>query len=131
MEDNNECLKERLNIAKEFEICKKAIIAIGDETRHRIIMTLLQSETIGLRVGEISKKANLSRPAISHHLQILKKAKIISMKKQGTKNYYYINADETEWDKLSNFMNNINSLVKKANKNNYPNNIMKPEDYDD
>ena len=53
------------------------------------------------------------------------------MKKQGTKNYYYINADETEWDKLSNFMNNINSLVKKANKNNYPNNSMKPEDYDD
>ena len=70
-------------------------------------------------------------PAISHHLQILKKAKIISMKKQGTKNYYYINADETERDKLSNFMNNINSLVKKANKNNYPNNSMKPEDYDD
>ncbi len=43
----------------------------------------------GIRVGDITKKTNLSRPAVSHHLQIMKEAGLIKVRKEGTKNYYY------------------------------------------
>jgi len=42
-------------------------------------------------VGEITKQTHLSRPAVSHHLKILRDAGVILMRKEGTKNFYYIN----------------------------------------
>lgn len=57
----NEC-KERLEeIASKFKIYGEAIQAIGDETRQLILLTLLESDFNGIRVGEISKKTHLSR----------------------------------------------------------------------
>ena len=50
----------RQALANEFLECRKAIIALGDETRQSIIMKLLQSEKkVGLRVGEITEKTHL------------------------------------------------------------------------
>lgn len=118
----NECSTARLHIAKEFEECRKAIIAIGDETRQSIIITLLQNESVGMRVGEITNKTHLSRPAVSHHLQILKDAKIIAMRRKGTMNYYYMNSDETEWNKLARLVNHVNEVIQKASAADYPNN---------
>lgn len=91
------CTEERQALAGEFLKCQKAILALGDETRQSIIITLLQSEKVGLRVGEITEKTHLSRPAVSHHLKILKDAKIVAMRRKGTMNFYYMNADETAW----------------------------------
>lgn len=54
----------------------------------------------GVRVGEITAKTNLSRPAVSHHLKILKEAGIIKMRREGTKNYYYFDADADGMDQL-------------------------------
>lgn len=117
----NECSIARLNIAKDFEDCRKAIIAIGDETRQNIIITLLQNESLGMRVGEITEKTHLSRPAVSHHLQILRDAKIIAMRSKGTMNYYYMNANETEWNKLAKLINHVNEVIQKASATDYPN----------
>lgn len=108
----DKCHKQRLQLAKEFKACQKAFVALGDETRHMIIIALLESDAHGIRVGEITKKTHLSRPAVSHHLQILKNAGIINMYREGTKNYYYVNASETVWKQLAEFMNNIYGLVK-------------------
>ena len=47
----------------------------------------------GVRVGEITERTHLSRPAVSHHLQILKDARLVKMRREGTKNYYYFDAD--------------------------------------
>ena len=38
-------------------------------------------------VGEITKQTHLSRPAVSHHLRILREAGIILMRKEGTKTF--------------------------------------------
>ncbi len=66
-------------------------MAIGDETRQAILLVLMETECqTGLRVGEITKQTHLSRPAVSHHLRILREAGIILMRKEGTKNFYYI-----------------------------------------
>ena len=39
-------------------------------------------------VIELTAKTNLSRPTISHHLKVLKSAKILVEEKQGRKTYY-------------------------------------------
>lgn len=94
------CKGRMKKIAGGLKNNQKAFIALGDETRQLIILALLESDTRGIRVGEITKKTNLSRPAVSHHLQILKEAGVISMRREGTKNYYFMDADETQWKKI-------------------------------
>jgi DNA-binding transcriptional ArsR family regulator len=106
-----ECKENMLRLANEFKDCQKAFTAIGDETRQQIIITLLESDCEGIRVGEITKKTHLSRPAVSHHLRILKDANIIGMRREGTKNYYFLSANETEWDKILLLMQNINEII--------------------
>lgn len=77
------------NLANEFKKNQKVLIAIGNETRQAILITLIQGQqNPGMRVGEIREKSHLSRPAVSHHLKILKEAGIVSVLKKGTLNYY-------------------------------------------
>ena len=45
-------------------------------------------EQYGLNVNEITRRTSLSRPAISHHLKILKEAGIVGVRQEGTANYY-------------------------------------------
>ena len=74
-----ECkFQKSLNIiTREFKECKKVLLAIGDDTRQAIIIALLESDCNGIRVGEITKKTHLSRPAVSHHLKILKESGLL------------------------------------------------------
>ena len=39
----------------------------------------------GVRVNEITEKTHLSRPTVSHHLQILKDAGVLKVSREGTK----------------------------------------------
>lgn len=84
---------DQLNMIKEdFINCQNVLLAIGDETRQAILLVLMATDCqTGLRVGEITEQTHLSRPAVSHHLKVLRDAGIILMRKEGTKNYYYIN----------------------------------------
>ena len=111
-----ECkFQKSLNIiTREFKECKKVLLAIGDDTRQAIIIALLESDCNGIRVGEITKKTHLSRPAVSHHLKILKESGIINMRREGTKNYYYVDANRSEWNKLGNLLQTINEVVEKV-----------------
>jgi len=43
-------------LTKEFKDCQKSLSAIGDETRQHIIISLLESDCKGVRVGELKKK---------------------------------------------------------------------------
>ncbi len=106
-----DCKEDMFKLSKEFQECNKAFIAIGDETRQHIIIALLESDCSGIRVGEITKKTHLSRPAVSHHLKILKEAGIIGMRREETKNYYYINANGTEFGRLFNVFKHINEII--------------------
>ena len=108
----NKCKNRLITITKEFKECQRAFIAIGDETRQDIILAILQSDCNGIRVGEITKKTHLSRPAVSHHLKILKESGIINMRREGTKNYYYMDANKRQWEKVSSLVNHIYDVVK-------------------
>ena len=88
-------------LAEEFASCTKILTALGDETRQHLILEMMRFEDCsGVRVCEITKKTNLSRPAVSHHLQILKDAGIVKMRKEGTKNYYYFDTEMESFEKL-------------------------------
>lgn len=84
-------------VRNDFKNAQNILSAIGNEKRQLIVMALIDAacEEVGYRVGDITKKIHLSRPAVSHHLKILKEANIISMRKEGTKNYYFISCKES------------------------------------
>lgn len=78
-------------IKQDFKNAQTVLTAIGDETRQGIIMVLMESDCqTGMRVGEITAKTHLSRPAVSHQLKILRNAGVVGMREEGTKNFYYI-----------------------------------------
>lgn len=87
--------------AQKIKACQKVLTAIGDETRQHLLIEMMQTDDCrGVRVGEITKRTNLSRPAVSHHLQILKDAGLIDVRKEGTKNYYFFDSDMKSVKKL-------------------------------
>jgi len=75
-------------IQSDFEKSRRLLIAIGDETRQSILITLMGAGCDGLRVGEITAKTHLSRPAVSHHLKILLDAGLADVWHEGTMNFY-------------------------------------------
>ena len=64
--------KEEIDrLAKEFESCQKILLALGDENRRHLILEMIQMEQCnGVRVGTITEKTHLSRPAISSSAHI-------------------------------------------------------------
>ena len=97
--------KEIEQLATDFEQCRKILIALGDENRQHMILEMMKmKDCYGVCVNDISKKTHLSRPAVSHHLQILKQAGILNMRKEGTKNYYYFDPDQTSFELLINVL---------------------------
>ena len=88
-------------LAEEFVACKDILMAVGDENRLHLMIEMMQmGNCSGVRVGDITEKTHLSRPAVSHHLQILKAAGILSVRKEGTKNYYYFDSDLASMKRL-------------------------------
>ncbi|NND72087.1 MAG: winged helix-turn-helix transcriptional regulator [Rhodothermales bacterium] len=54
--------------------------ALKDPTRRKILELLRDQE---LSAGEISDQFNMSKPSISHHLDILKQADLVASRRDG------------------------------------------------
>lgn len=59
--------------------------ALGDETRRALLLRLRKGP---LAVSELAEGAQVSRPAVSQHLRILKKANLVRDRAQGRNRYY-------------------------------------------
>ncbi len=104
--------KEIEKLAREFEECRDILVAIGDETRQHLMVEMMKMDLCdGVQVNMITERTNLSRPAVSHHLQILKRAGIIDVRKEGTKNFYYFSDDTHSLDLLINVLNHAKEIV--------------------
>lgn len=88
MKAYRECVEMRTALAEEFRELKPLFAALGDENRQQIFLALLESEEVGLRVGQLTERTHLSRPAVSHHLRILKEAGVLKVRRKGTMNFY-------------------------------------------
>lgn len=82
--------EELQKIKAGFVQTQDIFLALGDENRQSIVVSLLEAGCDGMRVGELTTRTHLSRPAVSHHLKILKEAKLVSIRKDGTKHYYAV-----------------------------------------
>lgn len=103
---------EMEKLALDFKKNQKALTAVGDETRQYLIMIMMQSECNGSRVIDIAKNSTLSRPAISHHMQILKNAGIVKSRKEGRFIYYYLDPAAAYVDDLINLLKKVKEMVK-------------------
>jgi len=88
-------------LLSQFAESKDVLIALGDETRLHIVMEMLKvasgkSYCEGMRVGEIAKVTALSRPAMSHHIKILKDSGLIQCRKEGRMNFYFLDPDDAK-----------------------------------
>ena len=61
---------------------------IGNENRYNILLTLKRGP---LAVGEIAKKVNISQPAVSQHLKVLKSSNLVEDERRGQEVLYSIN----------------------------------------
>ncbi len=64
--------------------------ALSDETRFNIINLLLSHD---LCVGALARKLNISKSAVSQHLQILRKAGLVRGEKRGYYTHYSVERD--------------------------------------
>jgi ArsR family transcriptional regulator len=62
--------------------------ALNDPTRREILELLKEKE---MSAGEIADQFNMSWPSISHHLDLLKQAKLVEAEKEGQFIYYSLN----------------------------------------
>ena len=62
--------------------------ALNDDTRRQILEFLKEKD---MTAGEIAEKFNISKPSISHHLDILKRADLVTSEKKGQFIEYAIN----------------------------------------
>ncbi|WP_262316717.1 ArsR/SmtB family transcription factor [Lacticaseibacillus parakribbianus] len=94
----------------EFRASSQLLNAIGDEQRQHLICAMLEGQC-GARVIDIAKQTNLSRPAVSHHMQILKSAGLVTAQKEGTKIYYYLNPDTAELAKIGQLLGDVQAAL--------------------
>lgn len=101
-------------LAGEFERCQQVLLALGDENRQHLILEMMRmGQCGGVRVGAITEQINLSRPAVSHHIKILRGAGILKLRKKGTKNYYYFDADVEVMDRLIEMLTHARAVMKR------------------
>ncbi|WP_267379620.1 metalloregulator ArsR/SmtB family transcription factor [Bacillus sp. GM_Baccil_2] len=60
---------------------------------HRQDILLLLSEHDFLSVNDITEHSTLSRPAVSHHLKLLREQGLIKVEQRGTERYYSLSLE--------------------------------------
>jgi len=64
--------------------------AVADPTRRAILGMLREDE---LPVGDVAKRFRVSRPAVSKHLRVLRRAKLVVERREGRQRVYALNAE--------------------------------------
>jgi DNA-binding transcriptional ArsR family regulator len=82
--------------------------ALNDNTRREILELLREKD---LTAGEIADQFYISKPSISHHLDILKQAGLAESTKEGQFVYYTLNT--TVMDEIIKWMMQLNAPKKK------------------
>jgi DNA-binding transcriptional ArsR family regulator len=62
-----------------------ALVALADPTRRRLLERLCRRPH---DVGELTRHARISQPAVSQHLRVLRRAGLVRRRAQGTRRVY-------------------------------------------
>ncbi|MFB6349190.1 ArsR/SmtB family transcription factor [Moraxella sp. ZJ142] len=66
--------------------CIPTFSVLADENRLLILKVLFDEQRIN--VNDLTKRLHLSRPAISHHLKLMKDAGLVRVEQMGKERYY-------------------------------------------
>lgn len=110
---DTEFQKKKKDFVENYKVACPIMTILGDEVRQEILLALIESGgTGGIRVNEIQKRSHVSRSAVSHHLRVLLDAGIIRRRSEGTKNYYYIDFDDSTVKPVIRFWQQVESMLK-------------------
>ncbi|RUT33623.1 ArsR family transcriptional regulator [Paenibacillus zeisoli] len=90
MEAHNSTQLETL-VHQQLRECSPVFLALADPIRQDIIMMLTKHDS--LNVAQIVERSPMSRSAISHHLKILRQAKLVTSTKIATEIYYSLDIE--------------------------------------
>jgi DNA-binding transcriptional ArsR family regulator len=85
---------------------EEALHALGDPTRRAILELLRDGPS---PVGRLAARLPVSRPAVSQHLRVLERARLVEARREGTRRYYGVRREgleplrvyiESFWDDL-------------------------------
>lgn len=96
---------------QEFSSSRKLLSAIGDEQRQQLLLLLLAKGPQGARANDLTEQAQLTRSAVTHHLQILKEAGLLACRKEGKYVYYYLEPKSKDLDQLQELLEHLRSLM--------------------
>lgn len=91
-------------IAATLAQCTPLFFALSENPRQQILLLLVEHEW--LNVGQITERIPLSRPAVSHHLKILRQAGLIQVQTLGTEHRYSL-CDESAIALLERFVTEV------------------------
>lgn len=80
--------EKKLKTRQLFERCSPMFLALGDAVRHKLLLEIADAGAEGRNVSDLTATTQLSRPAVSHHLKVLKDAGIVKPVKIGTQIFY-------------------------------------------
>lgn len=78
--------------------------ALADQTRREILRLLARGEKTA---GQIAERFEMTKPSVSHHFEILKKADLVRTRRDGQHIWYSLNTTVVEdlmtwlWDAFS------------------------------
>lgn len=79
------------DVRDSFAACVPVFHALGDPFRQQIVMLLAEHER--LNVTALAERITLSRPAISHHLKVLKNAGLVAIDRVSRENHYRLTVE--------------------------------------
>ncbi len=83
---NKDCINKKISL--EFSDLSKLFKVIGEDNRLRILCLLKDGERC---VCDIYENLELSQNLVSSHLRVLKDLKLIDLRQEKQKKYYFIN----------------------------------------
>lgn len=86
---------------------EKVFDALGNECRLRIVHMLIEKDMIA---GDIANCFDIAQPSVSRHLEVLRRADLVRIKKNGTRVIYSLN-DALVWEVSMYLMNVIRGRI--------------------
>jgi DNA-binding transcriptional ArsR family regulator len=77
-------------------------VAIADPTRRSIVMSLANGES---SFGELADKYEMSRPAVSQHLKVLRDAGIVTVRPDAQRRIYSLS--DSAFDEVDSWLKNV------------------------
>ena len=98
------------HLNKQFLACSPLFIALGNEIRQKLLMDISSGGLNGMDVNSLAGKSHLSRPAVSHHLKVLKDCGLVRPVKKHTQIFYQLSLAENV-AKLKNLCDSLQTIL--------------------